>query len=97
MAESNPLSEQQLTQLQEAFQSLYEAWDESKVSDVFKLLDRDGNGTISSTELKTVLSQINGPELGEEIAKELFEEADTNRDGVIQLSEFFGVIRKNAP
>lgn len=97
MAESNPLTEQQLTELQEAFQALYVEWDDSKVSVIFNILDRDGNGTISSTELKTVLSQVHGPELGVDIAKELFEEADANRDGVIQLNEFFEVIRKNAP
>lgn len=97
MAENNPLTEQQLTELTGALQSLYAEWDESKVSDIFRLLDRDGNGTISSTELKTVLAQVHGAEDAADIAKELILDADTNGDGVIQLTEFFEVIRKNAP
>ena len=41
-------------------------------------------------------SQVYGPQLGKEIANELYEDAVTNRDEVIQLSEFFEVIRKKA-
>jgi len=97
MAERVPLTEEQLAELNSALHSLYAEWDESKVPVIFNLLDRDGNGTISSTELKTVLTQADGSENLEEAAKELFLEADTNRDGVIQLSEFFEFIRNQAP
>jgi Ca2+-binding EF-hand superfamily protein len=41
--------------------------------------------------------QLTGAKLGEEVAKGFLEEADTNRDGVIQLTEFFEFLRKNAP
>jgi Ca2+-binding EF-hand superfamily protein len=95
MAERVPLTEGQLEQIEFSLRSLATGWDESQVSIVFDLLDRDGNGTISSTELRTVMVQIEGVEFGEKTAKDWIQEADTNGDGVIQLTEFFEFIRKN--
>jgi Ca2+-binding EF-hand superfamily protein len=97
MAERVPLTQEQLMELDSTLNSLGSEWDESKVSIMFNLLDRDGNGTISSTELRTVMSQLTGARIGEAVAQEFLEEADTNGDGVIQLTEFFEFIRKNTP
>jgi len=87
MAERTPLTEEQVNQVKADFESLESEWDEDKAARLFAVLDRDGNGTISYTELVTSVSQIH-EERGVEIAKAFLKEVDSNCDGVIQISEF---------
>jgi Ca2+-binding EF-hand superfamily protein len=88
MAERVPLTEDQVEQLKADFESLESEWDQDKASRIFAILDKDGNGTISFTELVTSVSQVHGEERGEQIAKDFLGQVDSNRDGVIQISEF---------
>lgn len=95
MAESNPLSEDQMIQFSQAMLSFYDKRDDSKLPILFQLFDRDQNGTISASELKAVMSAISGEMVSDTEIRDMIEEADTNRDGLIQLSEFIEVMKKH--
>ena len=67
MAEDAPLTPEQIENFQKAMSDFYENNDEQKLVDLFKIFDRDGNGKITATELRTVMSAISGgrvPEVG---------------------------------
>jgi calmodulin len=53
----------------------------------FQVFDRDGNGTISSDELRLVMSQL-GENLTDREIEEMVQEADKNGDGSIDYDEF---------
>lgn len=51
------------------------------------VFDKDGNGTIDLEELRTALTQI-GETMTDTEVEELFEAADSNRDGSLDYNEF---------
>ena len=53
----------------------------------WKRYDRDGNGTIDTSELALMLEDL-GVEVTEERVREAFASVDTNRDGIITYEEF---------
>lgn len=53
----------------------------------FKMIDTNGDGNISKSELQTYLSSLNMPYLDEEI-EEMVNEADLDNDGTINYQEF---------
>ena len=59
---------------------------EEKLTAAFKLFDTDGNGTISPTELKQVLSSSG--KITDEAIEEILKQADKNNDGEIEFDEF---------
>lgn len=60
---------------------------EDELIEAFKVFDRDGNGLISSHELRFVMS-TSGEKLSEEDIEEMIKEADENGDGYIDYEEF---------
>ena len=89
------LTQAQLERLGNLMEAFYKRGDDSAANEIFSLLDRNGNGRIDATELKTVMSQIAGETVPDDEVAEMLNEADTNKDGVIQLSEFIEVMKKN--
>ena len=57
-----------------------EAHTEEEISEAFKFFDKDGNGYITSTELKTMMTNL-GQDLTDEQVDEMIREADTDDDG----------------
>ena len=55
--------------------------------EAFKVLDKDGDGRISSYELKSVLTK-NGQTISEVDVQLLIEQCDANGDGELQIDEF---------
>jgi len=53
----------------------------------FQVLDRDGSGVISATELRELLTTV-GEKMTDVEVDELLAEADTDRSGTISLAEF---------
>jgi len=53
----------------------------------FKSLDVDGRGGLSEEQLRGVLRMV-WPELSVVEGKQFFDEADTNKDGMVSLEEF---------
>ena len=56
--------------------------------EAFKVLDRDGGGSISVTELKAALVNASSAEASEAEIKSLIDQVDINGDGELQLDEF---------
>lgn len=59
---------------------------EEKLTAAFKLFDTDGNGTISPSELKSVLSASG--QVSDDMIENILKQADENNDGEIEFDEF---------
>ncbi|BFZ02163.1 hypothetical protein BsWGS_05202 [Bradybaena similaris] len=57
------------------------------LEDEFKLLDKDGSGTLNRIEIKRLCVEV-GLKLSEKCLDELINAADHNKDGVISYDEF---------
>ena len=60
---------------------------EEEVINAFRVFDKEGNGLISSAELKHIMMNI-GDKMTEEEADEMVNEADIDEDGMINYEEF---------
>ena len=60
---------------------------EEEIATAFKVFDRDGNGDISSAELRHVMTNI-GEKLTESEVDDMIKEADKDGDGDIDYEEF---------
>ena len=60
---------------------------EEEVINAFRVFDKEGNGLISSAELKHIMMTI-GDKMTEEEADEMVNEADIDEDGMINYEEF---------
>jgi calmodulin len=65
--------------------------DEVILHEVFKKIDKDGNGVISAQELLQMMTTW-GEKLTEQEALEIIKEADTDQDGSINYKEFVKMI-----
>jgi len=61
--------------------------EEEEIRDAFIVFDRDGNGMVSASELRHVMSSL-GDDLTDEEIDEMIREADVNGDGQIDFGEF---------
>ncbi|MFG1852866.1 EF-hand domain-containing protein [Actinomadura geliboluensis] len=61
----------------------------------FELVDVDGDGFISTAELKNLMTKL-GQDVTETRAVEVVVAADTNRDGKISLEEFTALMEGTA-
>lgn len=64
---------------------------ENELKEAFKIFDRNGNGLISTDELRFALESF-GEKMSEEEVEELLREADINCDGQIDYEEFVKMI-----
>ena len=55
---------------------------EEEIREAFKVFDKDGNGFISASELRTVMTSL-GEKLTDEEVDEMIHEADTDGDGQV--------------
>ena len=59
---------------------------DEKLKAAFDIYDKDGNGTIELDEMKEVLGV--GAKICETVWKEMIDEIDENKDGVVSFDEF---------
>lgn len=64
---------------------------EEEILEAFRVFDRDGNGFISTAELRHVMTSI-GEKLSEDEVNRMIKEADSDGDGQINYNEFVGII-----
>lgn len=62
----------------------------------FELVDADGDGYISTGELKNLMAAL-GEDITGTRAVEVVVAADANRDGKISLEEFAALMQRTAP
>ena len=58
-----------------------------EIREAFAIFDRDGNGTISATELRHILKSM-GEKLTDEEIDAIIKDADINADGYIHYEQF---------
>ena len=96
MAEPAHLTEEQKNDFTSAMATFYDTGDESKLVELFKIFDRDGNGSIEKDELKTVMSDISGDHVSDEEVNDMLVEADTNKDGKLSKEEFLAMMKEDS-
>jgi calcium-dependent protein kinase len=64
----------------------------NKLQTAFKMFDKDGGGSISTDEIKQVLSF--GQNLDEKVVNEIIKQVDANGDGEISFEEFAEMMKK---
>jgi calmodulin len=64
---------------------------EEELRQAFKVFDKDGNGFLSSEELRHAMTQM-GEKLTNEEVDEMIEEADMDKDGQINVEEFITIM-----
>ena len=65
----------------------------NKLQTAFKMFDKDGGGSISTDEIKQVLSF--GQNLDEDVIQMIIKQVDENGDGEISYDEFAAMMLKN--
>eukprot|EP00457_Paulinella_chromatophora_P019392 gb/GEZN01021049.1/.p1 GENE.gb/GEZN01021049.1/~~gb/GEZN01021049.1/.p1 ORF type:complete len:145 (-),score=36.78 gb/GEZN01021049.1/:118-552(-) len=65
---------------------------ENILEEAFKVFDKDGGGTVSSSELRHVMMNL-GEKLGEDEITEILKTADANGDAEIDLAEFLKIFK----
>ena len=60
--------------------------------EAFKVLDKDGSGSISESELRQIMNNI-GEDVTDEEIKEMMNEADLDGDGQVSFKEFAAMIQ----
>merc|ERR1711907_171189 len=64
-----------------------------EIERVFKLFDKDRNGTLEADDLSRVCKEL-GEEMSEEDVREVIQRADLDGDGVVGLQDFYNVLTK---
>ncbi|EKG14522.1 Calcium-binding EF-hand [Macrophomina phaseolina MS6] len=67
---------------------------EQEIREIFNVFDRDGSGTINSSELRHVMKAI-GENLTDQEIDDLIKEADVDGNGTIDYDEFARFFKKD--
>jgi Ca2+-binding EF-hand superfamily protein len=94
MAEA-AISPEHKMQLKTALHHFFWKGDESVLPEAFRLFDLNGNGVISMEELTSCLHGALEEYASVEEMTEMFQEADTNKNGNIELDEFIAILKKH--
>lgn len=89
------LSQDQLDRLNFLMESFYVDRNDSTLTEIFSLFDRNANGKIEASELKLVMGQVSGERVPDSEITDMISEADTNKNGVIELNEFIEIMKKH--
>ena len=68
--------------------------EKEELRDAFKTLDADGDGFLSASELRNVLTSMGEPLTDKEV-DEMFRLVDINNDGKLNFAEFYEMTKQN--
>mmetsp|Transcript_4974 Transcript_4974/g.8534 ORF Transcript_4974/g.8534 Transcript_4974/m.8534 type:complete len:150 (-) Transcript_4974:543-992(-) len=68
-----------------------EAYTTEEILDAFRVFDKDGNGTITTMELRHIMTNL-GEKLTDEEVDEMIREADVQGDGRVVYAEFVNLL-----
>lgn len=68
---------------------------EEEIKEAFRVFDKEGDGTVSASEMRHVLTNL-GEKLTEDEIEELIREADDDGDGKIKYAEFVRMMMEAA-
>lgn len=86
--EKKDLNRRQLKELTQLMVAFYVERDDSKLDRLFEIYDRNGNGSISAEELRTIMRGICPETVDEDSIQSMITEADRNNNGEIEIDEF---------
>lgn len=64
-----------------------------KLEETFRILDKNNEGNIVLSEIISTMKNL-GEEISEKDAKDMLDELDTNKDGMISLEEFMRLMKQ---
>ncbi|KAH8548334.1 hypothetical protein BGW37DRAFT_430958 [Umbelopsis sp. PMI_123] len=67
---------------------------DQELMEAFKAFDKDGNGYISATELKSMMRSL-GDRVSDEDVQKIIAEVDVNGDGMVSYEEYLTMMRPN--
>lgn len=67
--------------------------DDAEIRKTFDLFDKDGDGKITTTEVRAMLTAL-GDDLTDDEVTEIVKDADENGDGVVSFEEFVAAMGK---
>lgn len=91
--EAQPLTPAEISRFNEILLRYLTHHDNSALEELFGLFDRNGNGSLSPVEIKTVMEQISGHGFSDEQVHNMIHSADKNNDGAIDIREFINVMK----
>lgn len=88
------LNQNQVIALRTFMDEFFRKKDDKKLRNMFRMFDRNGNGRVDLTELRTVMKQVSQERLSNEEIRQMMVEADTNKNGTIEYNEFCEIMLK---
>ncbi|OMJ96052.1 hypothetical protein SteCoe_434 [Stentor coeruleus] len=88
------LNQNQVIALRTFMDEFFRKKDDKKLRNMFRMFDRNGNGRVDLTELRTVMKQVSQERLSNEEIRQMMLEADTNKNGTIEYNEFCEIMLK---
>lgn len=95
MSEATPLTASQVQEFIASMRVFYSTGEDTPLFTLFELFDRNGDRRISRSELKVVMESVDPGNNSDEAIEKMIQEADLNKDGVIDLQEFLVVMKKH--
>ena len=90
---ASSFTQEELEKFAIAMTVFQEERDDSQLIEIFKIWDRDGNGSVDKEELKAVMSSLRQQEVSDETVNAMLAEADVNSDGKIDYEEFVKIMK----
>jgi calmodulin len=92
--EAKPLSAEEINRFNEILLDYLTHHNTGRLEELFGLFDRNGNGTLSPLEIKTVMEQVSGHGFSDDKLQNLLSIVDKNHDGQVDIREFIAVMKR---
>jgi Ca2+-binding EF-hand superfamily protein len=86
------LSEAEVSRIRELLTSYYGNNDDSVVDELFRIIDRDGSGSLEPDELQPIIAAVTGKEIEAGKIEEIIKAADSDGNSTIEPGEFKGLL-----